>query len=178
MNEGTGMWKRQETKRPNSLQIPEAKRPRNQEDKSHKTCNNNAKKAKTTKSAADQESKIKKIGKLPFRNMCIYAHSLGSLGCYLQAVPFFWHDLNLTACTDLRWNLPFPPPGPQICLEDVCCNVSTLLIALIWKMLEKKSAVQTDRHMLVAQTDASIFPKGHDMIKPLFTCSPNAPVVW
>ena len=102
--------------------------------------------------------------------MCIYAHSLGSLGCYLQAVPFFWHDLNLTACTDLRWNLPFPPPGPQICLEDVCCNVSTLLIALIWKMLEKKSAVQTDRHMLVAQTDASI--------KPLFTCSPNAPVVW
>ena len=113
MNEGTGMWKRQETKRPNSLQIPEAKRPRNQEDKSHKTCNNNAKKAKTTKSAADQESKNKKIGKLPFRNMCIYAHSLGSLGCYLQAVPFFWHDLNLTACADLRWNLPFPPALPR-----------------------------------------------------------------
>jgi hypothetical protein len=37
--------------------------------------------------------------------------------------------------------------------------LSTLLIALIWKMLEKKSAVQTDRHMLVAQTDASIFPE-------------------
>ena len=45
--------------------------------------------------------------------MCIYAHSLGSLGCYLQAVPFFWHDLNLTACTELRWNLPFPPALPR-----------------------------------------------------------------
>ena len=158
MNEGTGMWKRQETKRPNSLQIPEAKRPRNQEDKSHKTCNNNAKKAKTTKSAADQESKIKKIGQLPFRNMCIYAHSLGSLGYYLQAVPFFWHDLNLTACTDLRWNLPFPAL-PRSTNLPWRLLLSTLLIALIWKMLEKKSAVQTDRHMLVAQTDASIFPE-------------------
>ena len=108
MNEPIGMWKRQEAKRPNSLQTLEAKRPMSQENK--QTPQKHRNKCQECKDHSSRRPRRKKKVEKTLSEICVWYMHIG-LGCYLQAVPFCltWLEPNITACADLRWNSPFPP---------------------------------------------------------------------